>query len=92
MFSFSNCKNLTKVVIPTNIKEIPYSCFEHCDKLENVELSENVIIQDNNFEDNVIIQIKQNETNARTIINQLLNLRKSWGMNIRSFFSKNVVE
>ena len=45
MFSFSNCKYLTKVIIPSNVKEIPYCCFEHCKQLVNVELPEDIVLE-----------------------------------------------
>ena len=37
MFSFSNCQNLIKLIIPSSIQEIPYCCFEHWSNLEEVE-------------------------------------------------------
>ena len=43
MFSFSNCSNLTLLIICSNIKEIPYCCFEHCSQLKEVELPEEIV-------------------------------------------------
>ena len=45
MFSFSNCKCLTKVIIPSSVKEIPYCCFEHCKQLKEVELPKDIVLE-----------------------------------------------
>ena len=49
LFSFSNCKGLSKVIIPTSITEIPYCCFEHCSKLKSIKLPENIFISSMGF-------------------------------------------
>ena len=49
MFSFSNCQQLSKVIILSSIKEIPYCCFEHCSKLKEVELPDHIEMKSHCF-------------------------------------------
>lgn len=41
-FAFSNCKNITKVILPNNIKSIGYRAFECCSNLISINIPDSV--------------------------------------------------
>lgn len=40
--AFYNCKNMTKVVVPSTIESVGYQCFRYCEKLTDVTLPDNL--------------------------------------------------
>ena len=40
--SFAGCKNITRVVIPEGVTELPHGCFQNCESLEEVILPDSI--------------------------------------------------
>ena len=78
-------KNITKLVIPSSIREIPYCCFEHCSQLKEVELPEDIPeINEKSFWKCESLQIKiQTKTFFETIQSFFKQIGKTLEKNIQ---------
>ena len=82
MFSFSNCQQLTKLIIPSSIKEISYCCFEQCYQLKEVELGGYIKMNPKSFWQCHSLKIKQ-----KTFCQTLQSFFKYIGKTLQQLFN-----